>query len=78
MIDCANGPPTPSSADTKVCAVMNCFESIRDAVTLPARSLRLVTTDGGTELFATFSCWIRPADTASSPVVPLAMSLVAT
>ena len=42
-----------------------------------ARS-RSVTIDGGTELSATFSFFTRPAWSASCPVVPFAMSLVAT
>jgi hypothetical protein len=74
----ASGPAAPWSADTNVSAVMNCFVSIRPAATLPARSFTFVTTDGGIEPLATFSVWIRPAATASSAVVPFAMSLVAT
>src|SRR6476646_2925979 len=57
---------------------MNCLVLIGPAVIISARSLRFVMMPGGTEPFATFSWVMSPAWTSSGPVVPLAMSALAT
>ena len=78
LIWLANALPRPSSADTNVPAVMNCFAFTGPDSTLPLSWSRLVMADGGNEPLATFSLSTSPACSTSAPVVPLAMSALAT
>src|SRR6478736_6068724 len=78
LIWLANALPRPSASDTKVPTVMNCFAFTGPDSTLPLSWSRLVIADGGNEPLATFSLSTSPACSTSAPVVPLAMSAVAT